>query len=560
MSERVTTMIEMPGRADGTNSSERIQAALRDLGESLRNALPAVVALGLLLGLWEFACRGVGAALPPPSQVVAETWELISDPFFDHGGVDKGLFWHLAASLKRVALGFSLAAAVGIALGVLIGQSTLAYRGLDPIFQVLRTVPPLAWLPISLAAFQQADPSAIFVIFITAIWPIILNTAVGIREIPEDYVNVARVLRLSPLEYFFKIMLPATVPYMFTGLKIGIGLSWLAIIAAEMLVGGVGIGFFIWDAWNSSLMSEIILALDLRRHRRLPARPHDLAPGRARERPAAQLKEPPVTTPYLSLESVAMYFDMGSKLHCAVRDVDLKIEKGEFVTIIGHSGCGKSTLLNIIAGLAACTSGGVILDGREVDGPGPDRAVVFQNHSLLPWLTAYENVRLAVDKVFRSRKSAAERHEWTQHNLRLVHMEENAHKRPSELSGGMKQRVGIARALAMEPKVLLMDEPFGALDALTRANLQDTLMEIHARLGNTVITITHDVDEAVLLADRVVMMTNGPAATIGQVLAVDLPRPRRRLELTEDPTYVHARAELLRFLYQRTSPAAADAA
>jgi nitrate/nitrite transport system permease protein len=261
MSERITTLIEMPGAGAGSRASERIHAALRDLVQSLRNAMPAVLALGLLLGLWELLCHGNAAALPPPSQVVSDTWQLIADPFFDHGGVDKGMFWHLAASLSRVALGFSLAAAVGIALGVLIGKSTLAYRGLDPIFQVLRTVPPLAWLPLSLAAFQQADPSAIFVIFITAIWPIILNTAVGIREIPEDYVNVARVLRLSPLEYFFKIMLPATVPYMFTGLKIGIGLSWLAIIAAEMLIGGVGIGFFIWDAWNSSLMSEIILAL-----------------------------------------------------------------------------------------------------------------------------------------------------------------------------------------------------------------------------------------------------------------------------------------------------------
>jgi nitrate/nitrite transport system permease protein len=262
MAERMTTMVDTLARPAGTSSlSDRAAAARRELAQSLRNALPAVLALGLLLGLWELLCRGQGAALPPPSRVIGDTWQLIIDPFFDHGGVDKGMFWHLAASLQRVALGFSLAAAVGIALGVLIGQSTLAYRGLDPIFQVLRTVPPLAWLPLSLAAFQQADPSAIFVIFITAIWPIILNTAVGIREIPQDYVNVARVLRLSPLEYFWKIMLPATVPYMFTGLKIGIGLSWLAIVAAEMLIGGVGIGFFIWDAWNSSLISEIILAL-----------------------------------------------------------------------------------------------------------------------------------------------------------------------------------------------------------------------------------------------------------------------------------------------------------
>ncbi|PWC52401.1 ABC transporter permease [Azospirillum sp. TSO22-1] len=228
---------------------------------AVANTLPPLVALAILVGIWQLLCMGAGASLPAPSKVVTDTWELISNPFFDHGGTDKGLFWHLFASLKRVAVGFSLAAVAGVLLGVLIGQSSLAYRGLDPIFQVLRTVPPLAWLPISLAAFRNADPSAIFVIFITAVWPIILNTAVGIRQIPQDYRNVARVMRLSGPEYFFKIMLPATVPYMFTGLKIGIGLSWLAIVAAEMLIGGVGIGFFIWDAWNSSLMSEIILAL-----------------------------------------------------------------------------------------------------------------------------------------------------------------------------------------------------------------------------------------------------------------------------------------------------------
>ncbi len=223
--------------------------------------LPPLLFLALLIGIWELACSQPNASLPPPSTVIQDTWMLISDPFFDKGNLDKGLFWHLASSLKRVAIGFSLAAVVGIALGVLIGQSTLAFRGLDPIFQVLRTVPPLAWLPLSLAAFRAADPSAIFVITITAIWPIILNTAVGIRNIPADYRNVARVLQLNGFEYFFKIMLPATVPFMFTGLKIGIGLSWLAIVAAEMLIGGVGIGFFIWDAWNSSLISEIILAL-----------------------------------------------------------------------------------------------------------------------------------------------------------------------------------------------------------------------------------------------------------------------------------------------------------
>ena len=239
-------------------------ASLKPL-EKMRHAaavlLPPLIAIGFLLLLWQLLCGHEGSSLPPPSKVLKDTWELIRDPFFDNGGTDVGLFWQILASLKRVGIGFSLAAVCGIALGVLVGQSTFAYRGLDPIFQVLRTVPPLAWLPISLAAFKDSNPSAIFVIYITAIWPIILNTAVGVRQIPEDYRNIARVLRLNGFEYFFKIVLPASVPYMFTGLRIGVGLSWLAIVAAEMLVGGVGIGFFIWDGWNSSLLSEIILAL-----------------------------------------------------------------------------------------------------------------------------------------------------------------------------------------------------------------------------------------------------------------------------------------------------------
>ncbi|HTH16824.1 MAG TPA: nitrate ABC transporter permease [Magnetospirillum sp.] len=260
---KVTEVVAAPGSKP--ESPKPAQAPARSVGKALREVaatvVPPLVGLAVLLGLWELACAQPGAMLPGPSKVLKDTWELIAHPFFDHGGTDKGLFWHLAASLKRVAMGFSISASVGILLGVVIGQSRLAYRALDPIFQVLRTVPPLAWLPISLAAFKAADPSAIFVIFITSVWPIILNTAVGVRNIPQDYRNVAAVLRLSPIEFFAKIVIPATVPYIFTGLKIGIGLSWLAIVAAEMLIGGVGIGFFIWDAWNSSLMSEIILAL-----------------------------------------------------------------------------------------------------------------------------------------------------------------------------------------------------------------------------------------------------------------------------------------------------------
>src|SRR3954447_21472129 len=214
--------------------------------ETAARVVPPLIVLALLLLFWELVCRRAGSTLPPPSRVFKETKELILDPFFDRGGIDKGLFWHLSASLQRVALGYSLAAIAGIALGTLVGQSVWAMRGLDPIFQVLRTIPPLAWLPLSLAAFRDGQPSAIFVIFITSIWPIIINTAVGIRNIPEDYRNVAAVVQLNPIEFFTKIMIPAAAPYIFTGLRIGIGLSWLAIVAAEMLIGGVGIGFFIW--------------------------------------------------------------------------------------------------------------------------------------------------------------------------------------------------------------------------------------------------------------------------------------------------------------------------
>lgn len=229
--------------------------------EALAVAVPPLVVLAVLLGIWELASSGPGASLPPPSKVWEDASELITDPFFDRGGLDKGLALHLAASLQRVAVGFALSAVVGILLGFLVGSSRLAMRGLDPIFQVLRTVPPLAWLPLSLAAFREAQPSAIFVIFITAIWPIIINTAVGVRNVPDDYRNVARVLRLRGPDWFLRIVVPAAAPYIFTGLRIGVGLSWLAIIAAEMLIGGVGIGFFVWDAWNSSNLSDIVVAL-----------------------------------------------------------------------------------------------------------------------------------------------------------------------------------------------------------------------------------------------------------------------------------------------------------
>jgi nitrate/nitrite transport system ATP-binding protein len=254
---------------------------------------------------------------------------------------------------------------------------------------------------------------------------------------------------------------------------------------------------------------------------------------------------------YLCISHVDMVFEGANGTNPVLKDINLDVRRGEFISLIGHSGCGKSTVLNIVAGLLRATSGGVIVDGREANAPGPDRAVVFQNHSLLPWLTVYQNVEIAVDKIFRDTRSGAERREWILHNLAMVHMEHALDRLPSEISGGMKQRVGIARALAMEPKVLLLDEPFGALDALTRAHLQDEVIRIQGELGNTVMMITHDVDEAVLLSDRVVMMTNGPSATIGQVMPVPLARPRNRIALAGDAVYNHCRQEILSFLYEK---------
>jgi nitrate/nitrite transport system ATP-binding protein len=254
---------------------------------------------------------------------------------------------------------------------------------------------------------------------------------------------------------------------------------------------------------------------------------------------------------FIDVHDAEMVFSTKKGRFHALRDINLTVAKGEFVTLIGHSGCGKSTLLNLIAGLLVPTQGALLCDNREIAAPGPERAVVFQNHSLLPWLTCFENVYLAVERVFGASEAKPQLRKRTQEALELVGMGHAMGKRPHEVSGGMKQRVGIARALAMEPKVLLMDEPFGALDALTRAHLQDELLKIVARTRSTVVMVTHDVDEAVLLSDRIVMMTNGPAATIGEILAVELERPRNRVELAEDARYVHYRKEVLDFLYTR---------
>ena len=260
-----------------------------------------------------------------------------------------------------------------------------------------------------------------------------------------------------------------------------------------------------------------------------------------------------MNTKYIDIQSVEQTFKTKKGLFPALREINLTVAKGEFVALIGHSGCGKSTLLNLIAGLTTPTSGVLLCADKEIAGPGPERAVVFQNHSLLPWLTCFENIYLAVERVFGATESKAQLKQRTNDALALVGLTAAAQKRPGEISGGMKQRVGIARALSMEPKVLLMDEPFGALDALTRAKLQDELLEIVAKTHATVVMVTHDVDEAVLLSDKIVMMTNGPAATIGEVLHVDLPRPRNRVALADDPQYQQYRKAVIDFLYTRQS-------
>ena len=257
------------------------------------------------------------------------------------------------------------------------------------------------------------------------------------------------------------------------------------------------------------------------------------------------------TKPFVAVDHVDVIFDTKNGPFQALTNINIGISKGEFVTIIGHSGCGKSTVLNLMAGLLDATTGCVLLENREIKGPGPERAVVFQNHSLLPWLTVFGNVYLAVERVFGDKEMKSTMVKRTDKVIDMVGLSHARDKRPNEISGGMKQRVGIARALAMEPKVLLMDEPFGALDALTRAHLQDELMRITAELGSTVLMVTHDVDEAVLLSDRIIMMTNGPAATVGEILDINLTRPRNRLALADDRNYQHLRSEILHFLYER---------
>ena len=530
----------------------RTPAFARRMNDFLQRLIPALLGLGLLVLLWQLAAIN-SKGFPTPLSTLDSAMTLFADPFYRDGPNDMGIGWNVLASLQRVAIGFGLAALAGIPLGFLIGRFTFFSRMFSPLIALLRPVSPLAWLPIGLLLFQKAEPASSWTIFICSIWPMVINTAEGVRRIPQDYLNVARVLQLSEWTIMRRILFPAVLPAVLTGVRLSIGIAWLVIVAAEMLTGGLGIGFWIWNEWNNLNVENILIAiviigvvgLLLEQGLMLIARRFSW-----QEKLGVNMK------PLIQVQAVSQRFSTASGEFLALQNVSFDIHEGETVSLIGHSGCGKSTLLNLIAGITLPTEGGLICDNREIAGPGPERAVVFQNHSLLPWLTCFDNVALAVDQVFRHTMSKAERKEWIEHNLDRVQMGHALHKRPGEISGGMKQRVGIARALAMKPKVLLMDEPFGALDALTRAHLQDSVMQIQQALNTTIVLITHDVDEAVLLSDRVLMMTNGPAATVGEILRVDLPRPRNRVQLADDSRYHHMRQQILHFLYEKQPKAA----
>ena len=369
----------------------------------------------------------VPTQIPGPAKVWDSAVKLFSDPVYRKGPNDQGIGWNILASLQRVGLGFGLAALVGIPAGFMIGRFEYLNRMTSPIISLLRPVSPLAWLPIGLMVFKAANPAAIWVIFICSIWPMIINTATGVQRIPQDYLNVARVLNLSEWKVFTKILFPAVLPYMLTGVKLSIGVAWLVIVVAEMLTGSVGIGFWLWDEWNNLIVEHIIIAIFT------------------------------IGIVGLLLEQaliwIAKRFNTKQGEFIAIRDINLRVQRGEFTALIGHSGCGKSPLLNLIAGLDVATSGVLVCAGREISGPGPDRGVVLQNHSLLPWLTCFDNVYLAVERVFGSTEKKPQLVARTEAALKMVGLTHATHKHPNEISGGMKQRVGIARALAIEPAV-----------------------------------------------------------------------------------------------------------
>ncbi len=486
----------------------------------------------------------VGEDLPGPLATWDTFWRLVSNPFYDNGPNDKGIGLQLWASLQRVFIGFAAGSAVAIPLGIVIGSSRIAQRLIDPIVQVLKPVSPLAWFPIGLVALPSAPHAAIFAIFITALWPTVINTAFGVSSIPQAHKDVARVFEFSRWRYLTKIVLPYSLPHIIVGLRLSMGIAWLVIVAAEMLSGGTGIGFYVWDSWNALNIEQILSAILIIGIVGLRSGPRI----RVHRRPVRLRGGVVMAAPYLEISNVTKSFGDFT----ALGGVDLNIERGEFVSLIGHSGCGKSTLLSLIAGLTKPTAGKLILEGEAITGPGADRGMVFQQHSLLPWLSVYDNVYEAVDSVFRDKRimKQAEKTERIERILRVVGLWEHRQKKPGELSGGMRQRCAVARAFAVQPRVLLLDEPFGAVDALTKSTLHDELLSLWSldKTTETVIMVTHDIDEAIYLSDRIVVMTNGPRATIREVVEVSLGRPRDKRGMLHDPAYADVKDHLIELL------------
>src|SRR5262249_49624514 len=434
---------------------------------------------------------------------------------YDRGSNDKGLGIQLAYSIARVMTGYLLAVVVAIPVGFLIGMSPLMSRALDPYIQVLKPISPLALMPLPLYTLKEWTLSSIFVIFICSLWPMLIHPAFGVPAVRKERLNVPRPLEVGTLRRAFTIILPAAAPTILTGMRISIGIAWLVIVAAEMLVGGTGIGYFVWNEWNNLSITNVITAilvigvvgmvLDqiLARATRLGAVPE----VGWRWGPFFPALCSPMTDKFISIEGISKRFPAsGGGSTTVFEELWLAMARGEFVCIIGHSGCGKTTVLNILAGLEAPSDGAVIVDNQAIEGPSLDRAVIFQSHALLPWLTVMGNVAYAVASKWRF-MNKDNLHRQAQKFIDLVGLTGAEHKRPAELSGGMKRRVGIGRALSIEPKLMLMDEPFSALDALTRGTLQDEVRRICLETGQTVFMITHDVDEAIYLADRVVLMT-----------------------------------------------------
>lgn len=487
-----------------------------------------LASVAIVLGLWSWVAVSTAhqpSPIPGPWTTLPLLGQMLADPFAQKGPLGKGIGWLVWNSLGTVFEGFGLGSLFAIPAGILMGTNEGFRRVLNPIAQVLRPVSPLAWLPLAMVALQSSAGAAVFAIFITSLWPTLINTSFGVGSLPQDYRTLAQVYRFSARRFLTQVVLPYALPHILTGLRLSLGIAWMVIVAAEMLSGAPGIGFFVWDTYNGGNLDAVIASI-------------------------------------LIIGTIGLVIDKGmealgksypgKKAPVVLQNVNLTIAKGEFVCLIGHSGCGKSTLLNMIGGLTLPTSGSLAVAGRPVTGVRENIGYVFQNYSLLPWLTVYQNVFQAVDSVFEFTMLKDEKHALVKDFLAKVNLAPHSHKKPSQLSGGMRQRVAIARAFAIQPEILLLDEPFGALDALTKNSMHEELLKIW-RLSaetnrQTVVMVTHDIEEAIYLADRIVVMTDGPAATIGSVIEVPMERPRVKKTVLHHPQYMDLKETLISLL------------